>query len=257
MILYFLILMQMISIIAADENNSELHTAVLDNNYLLVKELLECNVDPNTQNNLNQTPLHYACHTGNVAIASLLVTYGADIEAKDIEESTPLHYASRKDFIAVAQLLCEKGADIAAVNCYNVTPVYIGCHSGSLTVVKYFIARGANLGEIDSYGASLMLCAAERSSVGNVYTVELLHTNGVSLTQGDCDGNTPLHAVVQTKAFGALLALVALRANPAICNNKGQTPADVALELGYGEIAAALKVYEKSYQRQEATLAGQ
>lgn len=257
MILYVLMLLQAVGLIAVDEKNSDLHRAVLNNDYVLVKELLEEDADPNTQNSLKQTPLHYAAHTGNVAIADLLIAYGAEVNAQDIEESTPLHYAARKDFIALAQLLCENGADIGTVNCYKVTPMYIACHSGSQTVVKYFIARGANLDERDSYGASLMVCAAERNATGNVYTVDLLHYHGVSLTRGDCDGNTPLHAVIQTGAYGALLALVALRANPAICNNKGQTPADIAIELGYDEIAAALRIYEKSFQRQEATLAGQ
>jgi ankyrin repeat protein len=225
-----------------------LHKAVKHSDYYSIKFLLEHGMPVNGRNNSNQTPLHIAASQGDVKAVEMLLTYGAHVLAGDIENSSPLHYAARGNHLEVAELLIEAGADVHQVNKYQITALYIAAHFGALDVVDYLIEEGADINEMDQYKAPLMICAAERNTVENVYTVELLHGLGAHLDKADIDGNTALHTTIYHGTLGTLIALVALKANPLLRNNDGLTAADLAERHGYHEVAAGLRVYEARYQ---------
>lgn len=239
--------MQIINLIQAE---SALHEAVHHRDYLLIQELVQDGIEVNLRNSSEQTPLHVAAYRGDEHATELLIACGADVDAQDIELSTPLHYAARGNHRGVAELLVKAGAHVKALNAYYITPLYIASHFGALDMVSYLVEKGADINEADLYDATLMICAAEQNRVENVYTVELLHNLGAPINGADKAGNTALHATIHRGALGGLIALVALRANPTLADQKGRTPADLADEFGYHEIAAALRVYEKRYEQE-------
>jgi ankyrin repeat protein len=79
--------------------NSDLHTAIFDNNLTLVKSLIEQRADSNALNNRLQSPLHIATiyYNNSPEIIETLINSGALINAKDKDRQTCLSWALLKN----------------------------------------------------------------------------------------------------------------------------------------------------------------
>lgn len=97
--------------------NTDIHTAVWNNDLALVKMFL--GIDPKKMSNLadmseygdHMTPLHYASYQGNKEIVLELLRCNANVNVKNRFGFTPLFYASQRGFIEVCRALVEAGAD--------------------------------------------------------------------------------------------------------------------------------------------------
>jgi len=69
---------------------SELRTAIKENNINLVKDLIKQGIDVNYGYVWNNTALHFASETGNFEIVKLLVDNGADVNATNDSNETAL-----------------------------------------------------------------------------------------------------------------------------------------------------------------------
>jgi ankyrin repeat protein len=76
----------------------------------VVQVLLECGVDPSTQNNDGWTPLHGASQNGHVEIVQVLLERGADVNVQDRDSSTPFEVALYEGHSSLAQVLLAHGA---------------------------------------------------------------------------------------------------------------------------------------------------
>lgn len=98
------------------DNNEKLYQAIVKNDTLLVKQLLNEKADPNyiksegswTKVNMLIT----AVNTGNIKIVKMLLAYKADVNWKDVFNSTALMYAAAKGDKEMVVLLLDNGADI-------------------------------------------------------------------------------------------------------------------------------------------------
>jgi ankyrin repeat protein len=77
----------------------------------LVKVLIECGANVNSQDMNNRTPLHCASEFGYLDTARLLLDHGADANALDNNHVTPIHLASQHGYLEIVQLLLLCGAD--------------------------------------------------------------------------------------------------------------------------------------------------
>lgn len=101
-------------------------SAIENENEGEVKNLLDSGTDPNTRNELNQTPLHFA-YILNADLIQTLITKGADVNAVDDSKKTPLHMASFfRDFDAM-KLLLTNGANANAQDMGANTPLINFC----------------------------------------------------------------------------------------------------------------------------------
>lgn len=101
-------------------------SAIENENEGEVKNLLDSGTDPNTRNELNQTPLHFA-YILNADLIQTLITKGADVNAVDDSKKTPLHMASFfRDFDAM-KLLLTNGAKANAQDMSANTPLINFC----------------------------------------------------------------------------------------------------------------------------------
>lgn len=79
-----------------ENNNSNLHIAVLTNKIQFVKYFLYKGMDINSKNILGETSLHLACKQGNKNIIKLLIKNGGDIFALDKKGNRPLDFMSKE-----------------------------------------------------------------------------------------------------------------------------------------------------------------
>lgn len=97
---------------------------------------------------LNQTPLHSAAKNGNFVMVKLLVEYGADVNAKNWQQYTPLHEAVRHyETEDMVNYLISKGADVEAIAKDKDTPtsLFMAIAGGYERNAEVIISRGANI----------------------------------------------------------------------------------------------------------------
>ena len=82
-----------------------LHYAVVDDDLVEVKRLIDQDADVNAREDGGGSPLHFAAGNGFVAIAELLIARGAEVNASTDEGVTPLDVAISQDHENVAHLL--------------------------------------------------------------------------------------------------------------------------------------------------------
>ncbi|KAH8238140.1 hypothetical protein KR032_000099 [Drosophila birchii] len=83
----------------------------------------------------------------------------------------------------------------------------------------------ANLLTLDENGMALLHWATDRNAVE---IIEFLVRSGASVDQRDAEEQTPLHYAASCGHVEALQCLLALEANPELCDSYGQTCYDVA-----------------------------
>ena len=77
------------------ENNSNLHIAVKNNSFELVKYFVNKKYDLNDVNKKGQTALHLACELGNEKIINFLVENGANVDIRDNKGKKPFDILSK------------------------------------------------------------------------------------------------------------------------------------------------------------------
>lgn len=100
-----------------DLKETPLHLVISDTR--LVQELLSANADPNVLNTSGETPLHEAVQDNNYEVVKLLLNAGANPSLKDRPENSPmdemmppLFVAVRHKRIDIIKLLVEHGANV-------------------------------------------------------------------------------------------------------------------------------------------------
>ncbi len=149
---------------------TRLQSAILEDDYIKVKKLIEAGADYNDRGLLNFPPLHLALLKDRHLIASLLINSGADINAFDTSQRTPLHIAAAQGQDFLVYTLLQKKPDVNARDKEGRTPLH-----------RVSTARPDIIGRLVDAGAEI--------------------------NAQDRDGQTPLHLFIEKPAMaGALLA---------------------------------------------------
>jgi uncharacterized protein len=95
--------------------DSDLHSAIAQNNPALAETLLKLGVDCNAKNAHGVTPLHFTAERYSVDVARVLIKYGANVNAQDRFGNTPLSRAIFRSTgaseLELVKLLMEHGAN--------------------------------------------------------------------------------------------------------------------------------------------------
>lgn len=164
---------------------SPLHIAVLTENLIIVKYLIEKGASVNLCNASRQTPLHFAAKVGNAKITSFLLDNGANINVFDMSDRSPLTLAVLHEYEDVAKTLIRKGARLNNEETYGLTVLYHAVLNNLYNTTNELLEAGAKI--IQSH---YLLHIAIRHN--NFEIVKLLHKGGAILNIRDEHGNTPL-----------------------------------------------------------------
>ncbi|ARF02636.1 SWPV1-019 [Shearwaterpox virus] len=123
-------------------SNSSLHEAVLKDDYLMMKELLDKKAYVNNVLYFGAfTPLCLAVYHNKTNLVKLLLKYSADVNIPNIELSTPLHLAVRAKNIKIVKLLVNNEADIDIEDDYGNTPLTLAVESGNHEICNILLKK--------------------------------------------------------------------------------------------------------------------
>ncbi|XP_057337606.1 ankyrin-1-like [Microplitis mediator] len=113
--------------------NTILHLAVINQDFELVKMLIEEGVNVDTKNNEGKTALHLAAELGNESLVRLLLNNDAEVNTVANDQSMPIHFflntVERQNLF---KLLFNSGANVKAALCNAVI-------NGCLATVDYLL----------------------------------------------------------------------------------------------------------------------
>jgi ankyrin repeat protein len=248
------------SVTVKDEsNNTPLHLAAMNKREGMVRRLLEKGADANAINSEGQTPLFLAAYYGTSGIIETLLSKNADPSIKDLNGLLPLHIAALSGNLEKLTTLLTPQADINARDVSGNTPLYLALdYTPREKIIAVLLQHGADVSLTASGGKSaLHMALFARKEI-----LDQLLKAGADVNAPDSDGNTALHGVLQLMArmlgnsgrslsgdsaeFLAsqserLKMLLAHGADPRIKNKAGQSPQDLAAEIGDKELIDLLK----------------
>jgi ankyrin repeat protein len=97
--------------------------AAKNNNFDLVKTLIESECFVNLADDNGSTALHEAVYNNHFEIVKLLIDNGANVNCATTSGLTPLHFASRNGNIEIVKLLLDRGANYNAKSANGFIPV--------------------------------------------------------------------------------------------------------------------------------------
>ncbi|KAK1327923.1 hypothetical protein QTO34_012344 [Cnephaeus nilssonii] len=195
--------------------------ACIDENFDMVKFLVENRADVNQQDNEGWTPLHAAASCGYLNIAEYFLSHGASVSIVNSEGEVPSDLAEEP---AMKDLLLEQvkkqGVDLEQARKEE--------EQQMLQDARQWL----NSGKIEDTrqtrsGATALHVAAAK---GYSEVLRLLIQAGYDLDVQDHDGWTPLHAAAHWGVKEACSILAEALCNMDVRNKLGQTPFDVADE---------------------------
>lgn len=225
-----------------------------------VRKLLSLSADPTIpEPTEGATPMHWAVKSGSTEIVDLLFQKGAKVKEQDMFLGPALNIAAIKGDLEMAQYLVAKEAGISDKSELGRTALHQAVRSGSVKMVKYLIQIGADLSAKDSFNCSPLHLA---SASGNKEIVEALldamraRNIPTGLDDKDVTGRTPLHVAAFHGAMEVVMLLAESGASAQLTEFKFMTPADLAKESDYPEVATYLKERERKEDQREPSRPG-
>ncbi|KAI4471123.1 tonsoku-like protein [Holotrichia oblita] len=136
------------------------------------------------KNAKGETQLHTACINGNYDVVKQLIERGHLINVRDNCGWLPLHEACNHGHLDIVKLLVEKGAavnDRGGIKCDGVTPLHDAAVNGHLEIVEYLMDNGASLISKKDNGETPLHCLQSwRQNVQNTTAATQTHYELIS-----------------------------------------------------------------------------
>jgi ankyrin repeat protein len=189
-------------------------------------------------------PIFQAVEIGDVdEVERLLDAEPHLLEARDEGrcDATPLAVAADEGHVGVVRLLLGRGAEVKAVGRNGDTPLHDAAARGHEEVVNVLLSSGADSSIKSHDGFTALMRAAWRGHVGVVKQL-LQHMQGRGLNERENEGGTAVLWACWHGYMEVLRLLLLTGADHTIGDTAGQTPRQVAEQMGYTECAALLEV---------------
>ncbi len=113
-----------------------LHIACLSRNTAAFEILIALGLNPNTQDDAEQTPLHSATFQRDIQSARALLEFGADPNIRDGQGHTPLHLAVAYANPELIKTLLEFGADLNIQNNHGLSSLDIATLANNKAAIE-------------------------------------------------------------------------------------------------------------------------
>lgn len=157
---------------ATDEDGDPaLSVAVENKKHDMVVLLLEHGASPTKRNKQGRSPLHIAAEEGYLNIMEELIASADTLEGRDRNGWTPLYTACYNGKRRVAEALLDGGAKIGSRAANGNTPLHAAARNGYKNLVEFLLDEGANVRAKNGAGRTAMMVAKRE---GNPNTAKLL-----------------------------------------------------------------------------------
>ncbi len=195
-------------------------------------------IDPNVEDEDQETPLFPASRNGKVEAAELLLKAGADANHRDWQKMTPLHGASENGHDDVARLLLECEADVNTKHENDWTALHLASRAGKGKVAEVLLDHGAKVDEKNDSEWTPLHMASQK---GHLDVVKLLLTAGANVNILNEEDETPLHLAAFYSHFKVAQVLIEHGADLQIKNKEGRVPGDLESKEGKTLLDLALE----------------
>ena len=175
-----------------------MHRAAQGGQDAVVKLLLSRGSEIGSVDQDGNTPLHWAVITEQSNIVETLIANKADLNVRGAGGRSPVHLAVQKGFSTLTAMLLKAGADPNIAASRGETPLGIAVADGNVEAVRVLVAHHARFG-VRSDDETLFHAWARGKP--NVEVANLLLANGCDVNAKGFEGETPLHALVESVAL--------------------------------------------------------
>ncbi len=225
----------------AQDINSQLFAAVLNQNFDSVKILIKKGADVNAINIYGITPLLYAVDLGNYQICNFLLEKGANPNYIPPYDPPALSMAIINNRDSILSLLLKYKANPNILDKYGYTPLTYAIYYGNYLAADLLLYLGANPNQNFANWTPLELA----SYYDDTLLVKMLLFYGANPNQQDSLGYSALHICAQNNCVNSASILLENGANPNI-NSKtnGLTPLVSAIFFRNNKILDTLIKYK-------------
>eukprot|EP00210_Caulerpa_lentillifera_P005612 g5368.t1 len=216
---------------------TKLHFASKTNSIEAVKDLISHGANVNPQNNYGESPLYIAAKTSSIDVVKELIAHGANIDLQNKNGASPLHIASLVNSIHVAKELIAHGAIVDLQNKYGASPLYIASQMNFIDVAKELITHGANIDLQNKYGESPLYIASEKNSSD---VAKELIAHGANIDLQNKNGASPLYTASEMNSIDVAKELIAHGANTNLQHASGASPLYIASQSNSIDVAKEL-----------------
>jgi cytohesin len=160
------------------EGRAPLNVAVLHQNDLAVRALLDAGADPDIPDEAGRTCLMNATQSHDLRMFDMLLDAGASPLITTATGANVLHFLGQWPAVETAARLAAAGVDIHAVTLHGATPLGDACGHGNLAMVKCLVSLGAKI----AWEGNTALAVAARS--GCLDVVDWLLSLGADVDAG-------------------------------------------------------------------------
>lgn len=208
-----------------------IHVAAVLRNAEMVQYLLSAGAPYDMADSYQMRPLMHTAQQGSEDCVRILLMAGANPSNSDHEGTTALHFASRA---LPDAMTCVPGFEVPSAE-------------GRSEVVKLLLQTGLAADVTNIRGETPLMLA------NDLPIVKALLEGGASTLLADINFNSVMHhAGEQGCSSPVICILFKFGANPTVRNVHGQTPADVAHEIGHHAAAQLLEMLATKYREKEA-----
>lgn len=237
------------------DGGTALHMAAKEGQVLSIQVLLSCGADPTVHDSKGRTPADIALANNHPCSEIVLSLSSDSVFAADqlvtSQSGGSLHHAAETGNVALVRQLVENGATANEPDSHGNTPIKLAAKRGHVLVLDELLSwhftvtrpsdrwRDINLSGAD--GNSALLAACSSGSIGCVLV--LLSSKAVNVNFRGQRGQTPLHCCGEIGLPVCAAFLLLAGADPALKDDDGFTPIEVARRL---DNAATVQVLSAS-----------
>lgn len=140
------------------------------------------------------TALMYAAEDNQYGIMKLLLEYGADLNTTDAEGKTPLIFMAKANSLEMVKILLAKGADPNVKPLYGRTALMYAIEHKNDEMIKELVAKGADLKSADRISSTTLMQAV---LTGDLDLVKMCIEKGVDINAQEQNGETALMLAIQ------------------------------------------------------------
>lgn len=209
---------------------------------LVIHELLDRKADVNLVDNWGWNCLHYACRSGRTEAMRCLIQRKADPLALTEDQQTVLMLAVIEGKLEIVrEMLREKVVHsiMSHADKTGATALHYSVRLKDNKMMRLLIDYKAKVHMRDQMGRTVMSWACE---YGSLEFVKVLHKKHVDIKSVDAEGRTALLYAIRHGDEGSSLFLLEHGADQDRKDVYGQTPKELAKEVGLNEVTHSMKV---------------
>ncbi|XP_057318326.1 uncharacterized protein LOC130663224 [Microplitis mediator] len=218
--------------LSIDLHEPLIHKAIRQNNYEIIKCLIEHGANINTVHDL-ETPLNIAISNGNKEVVELLIENKADVKAAPGFLNSLLHMAIKKNNFEILDILINIDPTEVYPS-YGQPPLLTAVRENNFEMTRYLIKFGADVNTCYDYPLHIAV------NNNNKNIVKLLIENKANVNFITESGVSALGIAVEEESFELVKILLDSGANINLSSDKDYSPLQHAIMKGNYRIAKYL-----------------